>query len=183
MFCSKCGRPVNENALFCTFCGNPLRGANDGNPKNNEPETTAGSAPVTINGAAVGDSVPVYGGSVSASIPMPERHSDFTDSTPIYKETSSVPLNDSNTDYHEMPKNSMPMFDTQTADTVLTSPETAANPAETGSPVSVPIIDIENAPKKVEKYYTFGHIAMCLAAVAVMAIVAGVFAGLYFSVV
>lgn len=33
-----------------------------------------------------------------------------------------------------------------------------------------------------EKYYTFGHLALCLAAVALMAIVAGVFAGLYFSV-
>ena len=38
-------------------------------------------------------------------------------------------------------------------------------------------------PEKPEKYYTFGHLAMCLAAVAVMAIVAGVFAGLYFSAI
>lgn len=36
---------------------------------------------------------------------------------------------------------------------------------------------------KPEKYYTFGHLALCLAAVAVMAIVAGVFAGLYFSAI
>lgn len=34
-----------------------------------------------------------------------------------------------------------------------------------------------------ERKYTLGHIMMCLAAVAIMAIVAGVFAGLYFSVV
>lgn len=39
------------------------------------------------------------------------------------------------------------------------------------------------APEKSEKYYTFGHLAICLAAVAVMAIVAGVFAGLYFSAI
>lgn len=38
-------------------------------------------------------------------------------------------------------------------------------------------------PKKEEKYYTFNHILMCLGAVAVMAIVAGVFAGLYFSTI
>ena len=38
-------------------------------------------------------------------------------------------------------------------------------------------------PEKPEKYYTFGHLALCLAAVAVMAIVAGVFAGLYFSAI
>ncbi len=36
-------------------------------------------------------------------------------------------------------------------------------------------------PVKEEKYYTFNHILLCLGAVAVMAIVAGVFAGLYFS--
>ncbi len=38
-------------------------------------------------------------------------------------------------------------------------------------------------PVKEEKYYTFNHILLCLAAVAVMAVVAGVFAGLYFSVI
>lgn len=37
--------------------------------------------------------------------------------------------------------------------------------------------------EKSEKYYTFGHLMLCLAAVGVMAIVAGVFAGLYFSVI
>ncbi|MBQ8170830.1 MAG: zinc-ribbon domain-containing protein [Oscillospiraceae bacterium] len=37
--------------------------------------------------------------------------------------------------------------------------------------------------EKPEKYYTFGHLMLCLAAVGVMAIVAGVFAGLYFSVI
>ncbi len=36
---------------------------------------------------------------------------------------------------------------------------------------------------KEEKYYTFKHIVMCLAAVAVMAVTAGIFAGLYFSVI
>ena len=42
-------------------------------------------------------------------------------------------------------------------------------------------IQKENKPKE-KKYYTFGHIMLCLSAVALMAIVAGVFAGLYFSV-
>lgn len=45
---------------------------------------------------------------------------------------------------------------------------------------TVPIVK-EKKPKE-EKYYTFGHLMLCLSAVALMAIVAGVFAGLYFSV-
>lgn len=40
----------------------------------------------------------------------------------------------------------------------------------------------QEKPKR-ERKYTLGHIMLCLAAVAVMAITAGVFAGLYFSVV
>ncbi len=36
---------------------------------------------------------------------------------------------------------------------------------------------------KEQKYYTLGHIIACLVAVGVMSIVAGVFAGLYFSVI
>ena len=38
-------------------------------------------------------------------------------------------------------------------------------------------------PPKAERYYTFGHIMLCLSAVALMAIVAGVFAGLYFTAI
>ncbi len=175
MFCSKCGRPVNENALFCTFCGNPLRTTNDGG---------APEIPTATSSASIGDSVPVYGGSMPSSVPMPERSPDFSDNTPVYKEASSLPLNDNNMDYREITGKSIPISETQTAsDTVLTNTEAASGQAEINSPVSVPIVDIESVPQKVEKYYSFGHIALCLAAVAVMAIVAGVFAGLYFSVV
>ena len=79
------------------------------------------------------------------------------------------------------------------AETAAPQPEQAAQPA---APVYTPPVmpagygnevpmtpPPASQPVKEEKYYTFKHIAMCLAAVAVMAIVAGVFAGLYFSVV
>lgn len=50
---------------------------------------------------------------------------------------------------------------------------------------SVHVAEIPEKPAKAlpERKYTFGHIMMCLGAVAIMAIVAGVFAGLYFTVV
>lgn len=44
-------------------------------------------------------------------------------------------------------------------------------------------VTTKQLPVKEEKHYTFNHILLCLAAVAVMAVVAGVFAGLYFSVI
>lgn len=50
---------------------------------------------------------------------------------------------------------------------------------DVGVPVEIPVKPV--AEPKVEKYYTLSHLLLCLAAVAVMAIVAGVFAGLYFS--
>lgn len=50
---------------------------------------------------------------------------------------------------------------------------------------SVHVAEVFEKPAKPlpERKYTFGHIMLCLSAVAIMAIVAGVFAGLYFSVV
>ena len=61
-----------------------------------------------------------------------------------------------------------------------TAPEPVSAPffAES-APVNAPV----TAEQPPEKYYTFKHIALCLAAVALMAIVAGVFAGLYFSAI
>lgn len=63
---------------------------------------------------------------------------------------------------------------------------TAENAEFSGFGAPVPMDNAKiAAPAKEppERKYTLGHIMMCLAAVAVMAIVAGVFAGLYFSVV
>lgn len=42
-----------------------------------------------------------------------------------------------------------------------------------------------NQPEKVkvEKYYTFGHIVFCLIVNAIIALAAGIFAGLYFSLI
>lgn len=57
-------------------------------------------------------------------------------------------------------------------------PSVSANGAAITQEIKAPTAPVE----KPERKYTFGHLMLCLAAVAVMAIVAGVFAGLYFSV-
>ena len=99
MFCSKCGKILGDNAMFCTYCG-----------------------------AAV----------VKAEQPAP----------------ASAPV-------------SAPILDME-------------QPAPASAPVSAPAPATQ---QPAEKCYTFTHIALCLAAVALMAIVAGVFAGLYFSAI
>lgn len=72
-----------------------------------------------------------------------------------------------------------PELNVQTAAPMYTSPA-----APTGYANEIPMnVPPAAQPKKEEKYYTFNHILMCLGAVAVMAIVAGVFAGLYFSTI
>ncbi len=53
---------------------------------------------------------------------------------------------------------------------------------QVSQPVETPQTVVAPAEKE-QKYYTLGHLIMCLAAVGIMAIIAGVFAGLYFSVV
>lgn len=44
-------------------------------------------------------------------------------------------------------------------------------------------ISMEEKPEKPHKYYTTAHIVICLAVAGIMAAAAGVFAGLYFSVI
>ncbi len=77
--------------------------------------------------------------------------------------------------------NAIPTYGTSTP--VYPTPPVYPNPPANTVPITQEI-KAESAPEnKSERKYTLGHIMMCLAAVAVMAIVAGVFAGLYFSVV
>lgn len=136
MICTKCGSTIAENALFCTFCGQP----------------TGLSAPA--------QSVPVMQ-EVPQSIPVMQE-------TPQSAPVQPVPA---------QPAAAVPPMNAYAQSAA--EPQSATN-RQSGAyvPAEPPAID-----QKPEKYYTFGHIALCLAAVAVMAIIAGVFAGLYFSVV
>ncbi len=162
MFCPKCGRLVNDNALFCTFCGCSLREMSD-----NAPDNTAGSLPVSPLSEPSPVSTPM---SSPVSAPVSELASPLSEpvSAPVY--AADKPNDSGETAFNEV--TGIPA--------VKVASESAPVPKEVEM---ISADDIENPPAKVEKYYSFGHIALCLAAVAVMAIVAGVFAGLYFSVI
>ena len=146
MIGTKFGSTIAENALFCTFCGQPTGLS-----------APAQSAPVMQE---VPQSIPVMQ-EVPQSVPV-------TQETPQSAPVQPVPA---------QPAAAVPPMNAYAQSAA--EPQSATN-RQSGAyvPAEPPAID-----QKPEKYYTFGHIALCLAAVAVMAIIAGVFAGLYFSVV
>lgn len=138
MFCSKCGKPVNDGSLFCTFCGNPVT------------ESAPQSVPIQSTPAApVETPAPLEAGTPAAAVATEVQDVEL----PPVSDQQGSPVS-------EQPVSPVPEIIEQ-----LMHPAPEANSA-----------------LPTEKYYTFGHLALCLAAVALMAIVAGVFAGLYFSV-
>ncbi|GEM_PF-7039676 len=75
----------------------------------------------------------------------------------------------------------------QTSPTQLSQPVEKITPApEAASPIpeAIPLEPVKKPKKeKQEKYYTRGHIVFCLIVNGILAIAAGVFAGLYFTTV
>ena len=50
-------------------------------------------------------------------------------------------------------------------------------------PLNIPAVGKAEAPAKPRKYYTGAHMALCLVVMGILAAAAGIFAGLYFSVI
>ncbi|MDE6030611.1 MAG: zinc-ribbon domain-containing protein [Oscillospiraceae bacterium] len=224
MFCSKCGRQINNDALFCTFCGSPTMLAAPTAPAapavSNANALNAPNAPSMPN-VPTPQSIPMTSESYAAGASMPSVEA-VSQSVPLYAEHGSEPLS-SEEEYaeplpmaeepvSENPENAEPSVpfvsepseyrdDPEAQPSELEQPYSPApqptfavressSELTTSSPAgtidfSAPIQPTQPAPPAEEsgKRYTFGHIALCLAAVGVMAIVAGIFAGLYFSVI
>ncbi len=180
MFCTNCGKEIINTAKFCNFCGMPVK-------------NMAASVPInTVQPAQLDRTAPDY--MESADITATDNATEAPEST------SEIPTVESASECENAEDVSEPAVETITADDNAIPTPNAIPTYGTSTPVyptppvypnppanTVPItqeIKAESAPEnKSERKYTLGHIMMCLAAVAVMAIVAGVFAGLYFSVV
>ena len=154
MFCPNCGRSLDDSSMFCTYCGAKAN-------------TIAAAAP-----APVSEPAPTVPEPVSApAAPAPASTPVFTESTPVSAPAAPAPA-------------SSPVFAESAPVSAPANAPTAPEPVSApffaeSAPVNAPV----TAEQPPEKYYTFKHIALCLAAVALMAIVAGVFAGLYFSAI
>lgn len=113
-------------------------------------------------------------------------------------EPQTIADNDNESLGQIQPENTQTTAYTEVSEVQMPPQPTASN-IETGNVYSLPApnqipmngegdVHIAEIPEKSakplpERKYTLGHIMLCLGAVAIMAIVAGVFAGLYFSVV
>ena len=181
MFCSQCGKQLENNALFCTFCGKRTNNPNVAPAAVSQPVGTATAAvQAPIQPTTEPDSAENNTTVSENSAPIPAQ-SEVQPAAESVTEPTSEPA----TEHQPAP----------TAEYSVNSAEAAPAPQPTefltNAPLSAPApapvqttVPLAPVPEEKEpKYYTFGHIALCLAAVAVMAIVAGVFAGLYFSVV
>lgn len=163
MFCNMCGRQIDDNAAFCTWCGAKMIVPEAPKPAVSVPEPAAFSLreekpePVTAEmdvpaAEARGEKQPEYSGAFSE------------------REEGSEKIQESLNDAEAVPKAPLPRVDPSWNQEVPLSekaPE-AATPAE------------EEKPRK---YYTGAHLAICLVTTGIMAVIAGVFAGLYFSAI
>ena len=184
MFCGNCGKEIIGDTKFCPFCGS---------------EQTA----VVIPAASIPASMPVgeYADTNTLSTPGAQSVpsiSSVPSTPPTSTETATVASVGESTSAASAaaastatiaPAAAVPSV--PTPNTIPTSniglPDTAAPAAPVQAAAGVaphPVITVKDEEKPVpERKYSLKHIVMCLAAAAVMAVAAGVFAGLYFSVI
>lgn len=160
-----CGRQIDDNAAFCTWCGAKMIVPAVPKPAVSvpEPEPTEFSLreekpePVTaeMDAPAMAE---------TREEKQPEYSGAFSE-----REEGSEKIQESLNDAEAVPKAPMPKVDPSWNQEVPLSekaPEAAAPEEE-----------------KPRKYYTGAHLAICLVTTGIMAVIAGVFAGLYFSAI
>ena len=186
MFCGNCGKEMISNTKFCQFCGAEQTAVvipAASIPVSEPTDTPDDTASVSISSTPIESSEPIVtsmGISVSDSIPAADEsaYAERSDTAPV--EIGALPtpnaIPTSNIDVPETAVYTAPIKTEIPARTVPAKTTVSAIPQN-----EITIKDEEKRPP--ERKYTLGHIVMCLAAAAVMAVTAGVFAGLYFSVI
>lgn len=156
MFCVNCGKQISDAARFCNYCGARVVDSD---------EKAVENSPIfSENSVSVPDDNVYNTENVENSVDLLKMYSSVSGSIPQMNE----PI-----------KSGEAPFSANAAPADIRGGAVGAQRGESPVPSEIP------APRKepAERRYTIGHIIMCLVSTAVMAIVAGVFAGLYFSVV
>ncbi len=160
MYCNQCGNILPEGSVFCSFCGvkNVALNAEEEAVKVETPVEEAFPAQ-----SAVPD---------QKDEAAPVEETNIQEAPALVRQEAASPVQPAQEAAPAIPQ---PPVMQQAVSAEQQVPRMAPNFGG-AAPVKM------QKPPKPVKYYTFGHIALCLCAVAVMAVVAGVFAGLYFSV-
>lgn len=156
MYCQKCGKEIAAGSVFCTWCG-ARQEMPVPQPEVIPQESPAQPAAVQENAAPAAPTV----------VMTPEAPAE----TPAPEESKAEPA-------AETPRESAPAAET--------APDNAAPGAELPKEFFGDEIKLDSEAKpgeKTQKYYTTAHLVICLAAAGIMAAAAGIFAGLYFSVI
>lgn len=207
MFCTNCGKQIIDTARFCNFCGMAIAQKTE-----NVPSVTQPTAPASIpteQSVAVSENQPVSSVSIEQTTQteqtaqteqtdqaeqsvQPQQAESISASVPqavdLPKEGASPVISAVSPSAPSAPltapaqpvQSAQPTTSAQFVQPQATAPNAVPQSANTAAAVNnQPSPKTEREPRM----YTAGHIIMCLASTAVMAIVAGIFAGLYFSVV
>lgn len=181
MFCANCGKEIIGNEKFCHYCG----------AEQTATVIPAASAPVS---ADTESSVPIS---------APAAPSEQLMSMPEAPEAASAPSEQLPSMFEAPDSTSAPAIPSEQL-AALPKPintQAAVTESSVPTPNSIPTSNIEGSlsaasgipsyppinAKKIkeprERKYTLGHLVMCLVTAGIMAIAAGIFAGLYFSVI
>ncbi len=201
MFCVNCGKQIVDTARFCNYCGTKVVDFDE-----NIQQVTAESSenPIPVSAEDVNSSE-----NVENSVDLLKMQNDASSAEPQMNdlsENSDTPFSEKETDETPSPDIQSGAVGAQHSADAAPAPETSdmqldvnipiSQPSELSAPISQPSgqpepitqpseqpAAIAKTAEQPERRYTIGHIIMCLASTALMAIVAGIFAGLYFSVV
>lgn len=179
MYCNKCGKVIVEGSLFCTWCGARVEIPAEAASENVDISRSEGM------NAAVGENTNA-GNTAAQEVKQPaaqESAQEIAGSTEKQKAAGNVPQQDEVSAGGADEQAGAAAADgsrEQNGSAGSIPPENGKAPVGTETEVALNTAENE---EKTRKYYTGVQLAVCLIVAGVMAAAAGVFAGLYFSVI
>lgn len=194
MFCTSCGKEIINTARFCNFCGRPVTNVSAASSPVSPPIQSPSSVPTAPYSAPMPEDVLSERSDVFPQNTEEKAASETPGSSALSMPETNGAAEAVETNIPSCGARQMPYVGAYpAAGSAYPIPNvipqsgsgvSGAYSASTGGISGAPGMTAAKPSKpERERKYTLGHILLCLAAVAVMAITAGVFAGLYFSVV
>ncbi len=159
MFCKNCGKRIDDNSSFCTWCGSRLSIPEAAVPQaaSEQPQAVQPVQSVSAVQTIGTDTECVNAGEKPSDIPEPPEQS--------VQQSIPVPV---------------PVENRSASEDLAEYLEHSAADMTVRDPLGDNSMELPENPRK---YYTGGQLALCLVITGIMAAAAGVFAGLYFSVI